>query len=77
MAHALLCEAAAESRFVEKIDRALFEHARANALDHVLLRPVLDYDRFDAFEMEQVREQETRWPRADYADLSPDFRHAR
>lgn len=76
MPHAFFRETAADTSFVKEIDRALFQHAGANAFDHVSLRAVFDDDRFDAFQMEQMRQQEPCRTRTDNPDLRADIRHA-
>ena len=61
----------AEPDRAQEVDDALLEDAGAHAGDHVLLRPVLEDDRLDALEVEQVREQQARRPCADDSDLRP------
>jgi hypothetical protein len=50
-------QALAHPRRVEQIYCALFEHAGAVTLFHVLARLRLDYDGLDAVKLEQVREE--------------------
>ena len=69
--------ALAHARFVEQIHRALFEHARADALLHVLARLALDHDRVDALQVEQVRENQAGRSGSDDADLRAKSRGSR
>ena len=63
-------EPIAHADLVHQIDRTLFEHTRAHALDDMLAAPVLDDDRVDAVEVEELPKHETSWPRANDAHLS-------
>ena len=69
VAHALAVQAVRDAGFGHQIDRALFEHAGADALDHVLPAPVLEDHGIDATQMEQVAEHQPGRPRADDPDL--------
>src|SRR6185503_6031513 len=42
----------------QEVDGALLQHARAHAIDHVIARTVLQDDRVDPVEVQQVPEQE-------------------
>ena len=59
---------------LQQIDGALLEDARPHAIDDVLAAAVLDDDRVDAVEMQQVSEQQPCRTCADDADLSPHLR---
>ena len=52
-----------------QIDRALLEHAGAHALDDVVPAAVLEDDRVDALEVQQVAEHQPGGAGADDADL--------
>jgi len=54
---------------VEHLDRALLEHAGADAAEDVLATAVFDDDGVDAGEVEQLPEQKAGRPRADDGDL--------
>ena len=54
---------------MQQIDGALLEHARPHPIDHVLAAAVLDDDRIDAVQMQQLAEQQPGRTRADDADL--------
>ena len=62
MPHSLAAQALAESRFDHQIDRALFEHARAHALDRIIAAAVFDEDRVDAFQVQKMPEQQAAGP---------------
>ncbi len=68
-------EAFADARALEELDRRMLEHARAHAMLDVVAAAVLDDDRVNALEMQQMREQEPRGPRADDADLRAVYCH--
>ncbi len=55
----------------EQIDGALLEHAGTHALFDVLTAAPLDDNRLDAFEVEQVRQHQSRRAGADNPDLCP------
>ena len=55
----------AQSRGDEKIHAPLLENARADAMLDVLTRARFQHDRFDAFEAQQMRQQESRRTRSD------------
>ena len=54
---------------VEQVDRALLEHAGADALLDVLAAAGLQHDRLDALGLQQLREHQSRRPGADDPDL--------
>ena len=66
---ALAAQAVADADRVHQIDRALLEHAGAHALDHVVPAAVLDDDRIDAVQVQQVAEHQPGGSGADDADL--------
>ena len=68
-AHALAAHALADAGFVQQVDRALLEHAGAQRRLDFLAAARLEHDRFDAAQVQQVREQQARGSRADDADL--------
>jgi hypothetical protein len=53
----------------QQVHCSLFEHARSDAVDHVLAAAVLDDDRIDAVQMQQMSEQQPCRPCADDSDL--------
>jgi hypothetical protein len=59
----------AYSRGIQQINGPLLEHTRTNALLHILASLRLDYDGFDAFQVEQMREQKTGGSRANNANF--------
>jgi hypothetical protein len=67
--HALTGEPFADAGLVHQVDRALFEHARPNALDDMVPTAILDDDRVDAALVEEVPEHEPGRTGADDADL--------
>ena len=69
---ALALQALAHPHLDEQVDRALLEHAGADPSLHVLAVAVLEDDRLDALEVEEVPEHEARRPRADDPDLRVD-----
>ena len=69
MNQALAAQAIPNSRLVEKVDCALFQHARTDSLFHVLTRLYLDDDRLYALEMKQVRKQQASRSRPYDSDL--------
>ena len=56
---------------LQQVDGALLEHAGAHALLDVLAAAVLEHDRLDAAQVQQVREQQPGGAGADDADLRP------
>ena len=71
MDDALAVEPRPDAGVAQQLDRALFEHAGANAALDVLAVAVLEHDRFDAGDLEQPGEHEPRRPGADDPDLRP------
>jgi hypothetical protein len=69
MPHALAREPRADADLVHQVDRALLEHAGADALDDVLLAPVVDDYGIDAALVQQVAEHEAGGAGPDNADL--------
>ena len=67
--HALAREPIADTDLPHQIDRALLEHARAHAFDHVLPAAVLDDDGVDALEMKELPEHQAGGTSADDAHL--------
>jgi hypothetical protein len=63
----------ADARFVEQIHRTLFQNPRADSRFHVLARLSLDYDGVDAFQVEQMRQNQARGSGSDDADLRAKF----
>ena len=55
--------------FLEQRDSAHFEHAGADAAEHIVLAPALEHDVGDAVQMQEPREQESRGTGADDGDL--------
>ena len=68
-------EAVAEADLVHQIDGALLEHARADALDHMLLAAIFEDERMDAPQVEKVAEHQPCRTAADDADLGPNLFH--
>ena len=62
MDEALALEAIAGADLGHQVDGALLEHAGADGGLDRLARAALDDDRFDAAQVQQLREQQTRWP---------------
>jgi len=65
----LFLQPRADARFHQQIHCALFQHAGAHAFLHVLARLRFENNRFDPFEMQQMRKHQPCRPRADYPDL--------
>src|SRR4051794_1714267 len=65
---ALAVQAIAEAGLREQLDRALLEHAGADAVLDVLAAAVLEDDGVDPLEVEEVREQEPGGARAHDSD---------
>jgi len=59
-----------DTHSAEQIHGALFEHAGADAVNHVLSAAVFDDDGIDAHEMQDMPEQQPGWTGADDAYLS-------
>ena len=59
----------ADAGVAEEVGGALLQHPRANAMLDVLAAPVLEDDRVDALEVEQVRERQAGRAGADDPDL--------
>src|SRR5205807_3577991 len=57
-------------RALEERNRAAFEHARAHAREHVLLRTALENDVVDAGALQELAQQQSRGPGADDGNLS-------
>ena len=70
---ALALHAGAEARRIDEIDRRLFEKTRAHAMLDIMAALRFEDDQFDAGEMQEVREQQSRRPRADDPDLRAHF----
>jgi hypothetical protein len=75
VAHSFLKEPRPDARLNQEIDRALFENSRADALDDVLAAAVFDDDGIDAFEVQQVGQQQSGRTRADDSDLRAELFH--
>ena len=77
---ALAVHALADARVAQELDRALLEHARADAVLDVFAAAVLEDDALDPRDLEQPREREPGRAGADDPDLrphSPSLRRAR
>ena len=59
----------ADARLLEQIDRALLDHAGADAAQHVARRVPLEDDVVDAVLMQQLAQQQSGRARADDRDL--------
>ena len=59
----------------EQVDRALLEHARADALLAVVAAAALEHDRLDPAAAQELRQREPGRAGADDADLRPRGRH--
>ena len=66
---ALAVQARGRPGLLDQPDRALFEHAGTNPAEHVVLRLLLQDDRFDSGLGQQLPEQQTRGTGADDDDL--------
>jgi hypothetical protein len=64
-------EPAPDAGLVEKLHRALLEHAGANAAEHMLAAAPFQHDRVDAGALEQLRQQQPGRTRPDDGDLYP------
>src|SRR5690606_35058535 len=62
-------EPRADAGAAQHVDRALLEDAGAHASEHVSPAAALEHDAVDAFDVQQVREQQAGWTRADDAHL--------
>ena len=71
VAQAFAIQPIADARVAQEIDRALLEHPGAHALDDVILAAILEDDRIDAGEVQQVAQQQARGAGADDCDLCP------
>ena len=69
MRQPLFMQPRAGFRLVEQVDRALLEHAGADAGEHVLAARPLEDDIVDADAGQQLAEQQAGRPRADDDDL--------
>ena len=69
MSEACASEPRPDTHRVEQIHRALLEYARPHAIDHVLAAAILDDDRIDAVEMQQVSKQQPCRTCTDDSDL--------
>lgn len=67
--HPFARQAPADPALRHQVDGPLFEHARAHALDDVRLAAILDDDRIDTAEVQQVAEHQPGRTGADDADL--------
>ena len=67
----LAIESFTQAHVAQEVHRSLLEDARPDPLPDVLLAPVLEHDRFDPLEAEQVREQQAGRSRSDDPDLGP------
>ncbi len=63
--HALGVHAAADARLAQRLGRPVFEHAGAHACLDVGARARFEHHRFDALQVQQPGEQESRRTRAD------------
>jgi hypothetical protein len=70
VSHALRTQAPIDAREAQHIARSLFEHAGANAAQHVLGRALLENDGLDAGFMQQLPQQQPRRTRTDDGDLN-------
>jgi hypothetical protein len=59
----------ADAGFFQQVHGALFQNTGADALLHILAAAIFEDDGFDAVEVQQVRENQTRWPGSDDANL--------
>ena len=69
MHEALARESVADAGALQQLDRRMLEHARADPMLDVVAASVLDDDGLDAFEVQEMRQEESGRPRADDADL--------
>ena len=67
---AVTVHARADARFVEEVHCHLFDHAGADAAEHVFAGVSLDNDVVDAVALEKLAEQQSGRPGADNGDLS-------
>ena len=69
MDEALALQPRAGARLVDQRDRALFEHAGADAAEHIVLRFLFEDDRLDAGAGQQLAEQQSGGTRTDNDNL--------
>src|SRR5207245_8752655 len=77
MRETLAGETLAHAGAFEKLHGTMFEHAGAHAMIDVVGASCIDDDRLDAFEMQQMREQQSCRSRADDAHLRAHWPSAR
>ena len=65
----LAVQALGHARLLQQRDRALLQHAGADAAEHVFAAPPLQHDVGDAVKVQQPREQQPRGPGSDDGDL--------
>ena len=68
--HALAAHALIKPKLGHQVDGALLQHAGAHAIFHVSAALRFEHDAVDPLAIEQVREKESRGPRADDSDLA-------
>jgi hypothetical protein len=71
MQQTLLHQALANSRLLQQIDSSLFENTGANALLNIFTRAAFQHHGRNAFQMQQMRERQSRRPRANNSHLRP------
>jgi hypothetical protein len=71
MQHAFLPHARAHSRVVQQLLRSVLQHTRANAVFDVVARTRLEHDRFDALQMQQMRQQQPSRAGSNNTNLRP------
>ncbi len=60
----------AGARIAQHLDRAEFEHARADALEHMRLALPFEHDAVDSMSVQQMRQEQAGRAAADDRDLS-------
>jgi hypothetical protein len=71
MAQARFLKPGADTHCHQQIDGALFENSGPNTVNHVLAAAILDDDRVDAVDVQQVPEQEPGRTGTDDSNLRP------
>ena len=66
----------ADSSFDHQIHCALLKHAGAHAIHDVILASILDNDRIDSFQVQQMAQKQSRRTCADNSDLGPVANHS-
>jgi hypothetical protein len=77
VAYALTTQTVAQSGLGEEVDSPLLKDAGAHAFDHIITAAVFDYDGVDAFEVQQMSQEQPRGSGPHDRHLSAEARHTR